>query len=151
MLDIVGLQNEDGSFSGDIWGEVDTRYAIYLNSHFDCWLPMTLLHFITKIQWLVCLRFSYIAICCLSILRRLDRINVDKAVKYIISCQNMDGGFGCTPGGESHAGQSMLYIIFHQFCLNITFSMILNACKPIPFDDLLYSFFLWRGIVCVRP
>jgi len=54
----------------------------------------------------------------------------------------MDGGFGCTPGGESHAGQSMLYIIFHQFCLNITFSMILNACKPIPFDDLLYSFFL---------
>jgi len=26
MLDIVSLQNEDGSFSGDIWGEVDTRY-----------------------------------------------------------------------------------------------------------------------------
>ncbi|KAL5175337.1 Geranylgeranyl transferase type-2 subunit beta 1 [Glycine soja] len=26
-------------------------------------------------------------------------------VKYIISCKNMDGGFGCTPGGESHAGQ----------------------------------------------
>lgn len=26
MIDIVSLQNEDGSFSGDIWGEVDTRY-----------------------------------------------------------------------------------------------------------------------------
>jgi prenyltransferase beta subunit len=25
--DIAGLQNEDGSFSGDIWGEVDTRYS----------------------------------------------------------------------------------------------------------------------------
>jgi len=25
QLDIAGLQNEDGSFSGDIWGEVDTR------------------------------------------------------------------------------------------------------------------------------
>jgi hypothetical protein len=25
MLDVAGLQNEDGSFSGDIWGEVDTR------------------------------------------------------------------------------------------------------------------------------
>ena len=24
-LDVAGLQNEDGSFSGDIWGEVDTR------------------------------------------------------------------------------------------------------------------------------
>ncbi|GAY35864.1 hypothetical protein CUMW_278860, partial [Citrus unshiu] len=50
-------------------------------------------------------RFSYIAICCLSILQRLDKINVDKAVEYIVSCKNLDGGFGCTPGGESHAGQ----------------------------------------------
>ncbi|XP_054824194.1 geranylgeranyl transferase type-2 subunit beta 1 isoform X1 [Prosopis cineraria] len=74
MLDIVNLQNEDGSFSGDIWGEVDTR-------------------------------FSYIAINCLSILHHLDKINVEKAMKYILSCKNMDGGFGCTPGGESHAGQ----------------------------------------------
>ncbi|KAF5178876.1 Geranylgeranyl transferase type-2 subunit beta [Thalictrum thalictroides] len=73
-LDICGLQNEDGSFSGDIWGEVDTR-------------------------------FSYIAICCLSLLHRLDKINTEKAVEYIVSCQNLDGGFGCTPGGESHAGQ----------------------------------------------
>lgn len=38
---------------------------------------------------------------------------MEKAVKYIISCKNMDGGFGCTPGGESHSGQSMLYIIHH--------------------------------------
>ncbi|KAH9792968.1 Geranylgeranyl transferase type-2 subunit beta 1 [Citrus sinensis] len=37
--------------------------------------------------------------------KRLDKINVDKAVEYIVSCKNLDGGFGCTPGGESHAGQ----------------------------------------------
>ncbi|KAG7580954.1 PFTB repeat [Arabidopsis suecica] len=74
ILDIAGLQNEDGSFSGDIWGKVDTR-------------------------------FSYIVICCLSILKCLDKINVKKAVDYIVSCKNMDGGFGCTPGAESHAGQ----------------------------------------------
>lgn len=73
---VASLQKEDGSFSGDTWGEVDTR-------------------------------FSYIAICCLSILKRLDSMDVEKAVKYIVSCKNMDGGFGCTPGGESHAGQSM--------------------------------------------
>ncbi|CAJ1938513.1 unnamed protein product [Sphenostylis stenocarpa] len=78
---IVNLQNEDGSFSGDMWGEVDTR-------------------------------FSYIAICCLSILHRLDKINVEKAVKYIISCKNMDGGFGCTPGGESHASQNCVLYFF---------------------------------------
>ncbi|KAG6390757.1 hypothetical protein SASPL_148502 [Salvia splendens] len=73
-LDIASLQNEDGSFSGDIWGEVDTR-------------------------------FSYIAICSLALLQRLDKINVEKAVAYIVSCKNLDGGFGCTPGAESHAGQ----------------------------------------------
>ncbi|CAF1697161.1 unnamed protein product [Brassica napus] len=73
-LDIAGLQNEDGSFSGDIWGEVDTR-------------------------------FSYISICCLSILKCLDKSNVKKAVDYIVSCKNRDGGFGCTPGAESHAAQ----------------------------------------------
>ncbi|TXG53851.1 hypothetical protein EZV62_019107 [Acer yangbiense] len=33
------------------------------------------------------------------------KIDVDKAVNYIVSCKNLDGGFGCTPGGESHAGQ----------------------------------------------
>ncbi|XP_016651570.1 PREDICTED: geranylgeranyl transferase type-2 subunit beta-like [Prunus mume] len=50
-------------------------------------------------------RFSYIAISCLSLLHRLDKINVEKAVNYILSCKNHDGGFGCTPGAESHAGQ----------------------------------------------
>ncbi|KAF3646084.1 putative TPR repeat-containing thioredoxin TDX-like isoform X2 [Capsicum annuum] len=74
LIDIAGLQNEDGSFSGDIWGEVDTR-------------------------------FSYISILSLTLLHRLDKIDVGKAVKYIISCKNVDGGFGCTPGAESHAGQ----------------------------------------------
>ncbi|KDP46999.1 hypothetical protein JCGZ_02435 [Jatropha curcas] len=74
MSDVVGLQNEDGSFSRDTWSEVDAR-------------------------------FSYIAICCLSLLHCLDKINVEKAVNYILSCKNVDGGFGCTSGGESHAGQ----------------------------------------------
>mgnify|MGYP002775386442 FL=1 len=52
------------------------------------------------------LRFTYCAICCLSLLKKLDKINVQKAVEFVASCKNFDGGFGCTPGGESHAGQS---------------------------------------------
>ncbi|KAL0709406.1 hypothetical protein Bca4012_016384 [Brassica carinata] len=35
----------------------------------------------------------------------VGKINVKKAVDYILSCRNLDGGFGCTPGAESHAGQ----------------------------------------------
>lgn len=58
------------------------------------------------------LRFSYIAVCCLSLLHQLDKIDVEKAVNYIVRCKNLDGGFGCTPGGESHAGQSMLLHLY---------------------------------------
>lgn len=36
---------------------------------------------------------------------RMDAINVDKAVEFVLSCMNFDGGFGCRPGSESHAGQ----------------------------------------------
>lgn len=36
---------------------------------------------------------------------KMDAINVDKAVEFVLSCMNFDGGFGCRPGSESHAGQ----------------------------------------------
>jgi prenyltransferase beta subunit len=35
----------------------------------------------------------------------VDRIDQEKAVSFVISCMNFDGGFGCIPGAESHAGQ----------------------------------------------
>jgi geranylgeranyl transferase type-2 subunit beta len=39
------------------------------------------------------------------LLKRLDRIDVEKACDFVARCKNFDGGFGCNPGGESHAGQ----------------------------------------------
>lgn len=74
-LDVVERQNEDGSFRGDDWGEVDTR-------------------------------FCYIALSICSLLNRLDAINVDKCVEWIVKCRNYDGGFGNQPGAESHSAQS---------------------------------------------
>ncbi|CAG8626148.1 5443_t:CDS:2, partial [Scutellospora calospora] len=65
---------QTGAFTGDEWGEIDTR-------------------------------FSYIAISCLSLLKRLDAIDVKKAIEFIMLCKNFDGGFGSIPGAESHAGQ----------------------------------------------
>ena len=35
----------------------------------------------------------------------MDAVNVDKAVEFILTCMNFDGGFGVAPGSESHAGQ----------------------------------------------
>lgn len=63
-----------GSFAGDEWGEVDTR-------------------------------FLYAALNALSLLGLTHLVNVDKAIDFILSCQNVDGGFGTGPGAESHAGQ----------------------------------------------
>ena len=71
---LAGLQLPDGSFQGDEWGEIDTR-------------------------------FSYCALCCASLLGKLDALNVAAAVGFIKECENFDGGYGCVPGGESHAGQ----------------------------------------------
>lgn len=50
-------------------------------------------------------RFAYIAFSILSLLKRMDAIDVDKTVGWIMQCQNYDGGFGSTPGAESHSGQ----------------------------------------------
>ena len=35
----------------------------------------------------------------------LHLIDVPKAVSYIHACANFDGGYGVSPGAESHAGQ----------------------------------------------
>jgi len=72
---IASLQNrEDGSFTGDQWGETDTR-------------------------------FLYGALNALSLLGLLHLVDVPKAVTYVQSCENFDGGYGICPGAESHAGQ----------------------------------------------
>lgn len=52
-------------------------------------------------------RFIYGAFNILSLLGRLEYIDVERAVKYVLRCKNYDGGFGMLPGAESHAGQSI--------------------------------------------
>lgn len=52
-------------------------------------------------------RFSYCAVSILSLIGALDAIDGDRVAEYILECRNADGGFGATPGAESHAGQSM--------------------------------------------
>ncbi|VIO88943.1 Uncharacterized protein BM_BM14698 [Brugia malayi] len=72
---VASLQNEDGSFGGDEYNEIDTRFSF---------CALATLHLIGKLE---------------------NSINVGKAVDYILNCYNFDGGFGTRPGSESHAGQ----------------------------------------------
>jgi geranylgeranyl transferase type-2 subunit beta len=50
-------------------------------------------------------RFLYGAFNALSLLGLLSLVDVDKAVSHIQECANLDGGYGVSPGAESHAGQ----------------------------------------------
>jgi geranylgeranyl transferase type-2 subunit beta len=90
---VCGLQNEDGSFSGDKWGEIDTRFTYCA---FSC---LALLGKMPLPNWdnTYSTNNSHASD---------NTIDLHKAVKYIISCRNsFDGGFGAVPGAESHAGQ----------------------------------------------
>ncbi|KAM3543535.1 hypothetical protein ARSEF1564_003587 [Beauveria bassiana] len=50
-------------------------------------------------------RFLYGAFNALSLLKLLHLVDINKAVDFIVSCTNFDGGFGAKPGAESHSAQ----------------------------------------------
>lgn len=50
-------------------------------------------------------RFLYGAFNALSLLHMMDLVDVNKAVEHIQTCANFDGGYGTSPGAESHSGQ----------------------------------------------
>lgn len=129
LADVSSLQNEDGSFSGDDWGEVDTR-----------WNPLaislclkTLLGLDDSSQWtefspqmlvimglkLASCRFSYCALGICALLNQSHKIDVENAAKYVLRCKNFDGGFGVTPGNLVRIIFLELYEIDHHRALEI--------------------------------
>nr|GMC96016.1 geranylgeranyl transferase type-1 subunit beta [Ipomoea batatas]GMD12203.1 geranylgeranyl transferase type-1 subunit beta [Ipomoea batatas]GMD19349.1 geranylgeranyl transferase type-1 subunit beta [Ipomoea batatas]GME18277.1 geranylgeranyl transferase type-1 subunit beta [Ipomoea batatas] len=50
------------------------------------------------------LRFVYCAAAICSMLENWNGMDREKAKEYILNCQSYDGGFGLTPGSESHGG-----------------------------------------------
>ena len=50
-------------------------------------------------------RFLYGAFNALSLLHLMHLVDVPKAVSYMTSCLNPDGGYGTSPGAETHSGQ----------------------------------------------
>ena len=50
-------------------------------------------------------RFLYAALNALSLLRMTSLVDVPLAISHVQACANLDGGYGVSPGAESHAGQ----------------------------------------------
>lgn len=79
---IANLQQPNGTFAGDEWGETDTRFL------YGALNALSLLNLLPD--------------------QRPDRpplIDVPAATAHVKACQNFDGGFGVAPGAESHSGQ----------------------------------------------
>ena len=119
---IAKLQNkEDGSFAGDEWGEVDTRFsycafsALSLLTHGmgeECFLDWNLESL--EIQRGEKEENTVYNGRALEIMRKI--VDIDKGCEFIMNCRNFDGGFGSTPGGESHAGQIFVCVGALQIC-----------------------------------
>ena len=96
------LQKPDGSFMGDKWGEVDTRFS-----------------------------FCAVAILALlDSLEDYPKENLEAAVSFVKSSMNFDGGFGSRPSSESHAGQiycclGFLSIVHRYLVLNFFLYVII--------------------------
>lgn len=50
-------------------------------------------------------RFSYCALLSVTLLNRRSVLDLSAAGAFLASCTNFDGGYGCIPDAESHAGQ----------------------------------------------
>ena len=50
-------------------------------------------------------RFTYAALAAATLLGRRHKLDCAAAADFLGSCANFDGGYGATPGGESHSGQ----------------------------------------------
>ena len=105
------LQKPDGSFMGDKWGEVDTRFS-----------------------------FCAVAILALlDSLEDYPKENLEAAVSFVKSSMNFDGGFGSRPSSESHAGQIYCclgflsivhrYLVLNFFLYGIIYHMWLQFKK----------------------
>ena len=81
---IKSMQRDDGSFQGDIWGEVDTRFS------YCAFQSLAIIGRLPSVK--------------VSEVGEMD-IDLGKAVAFITRCINFDGGFGAVPTAESHAGQ----------------------------------------------
>jgi geranylgeranyl transferase type-2 subunit beta len=79
---IASLQQANGTFAGDEWGETDTRFL------YGALNALSLLGMLPH--------------------QRPDEMpimDMRAAMDYVKACQNFDGGFGVAPGAESHSGQ----------------------------------------------
>jgi geranylgeranyl transferase type-2 subunit beta len=101
----VSLQQEDGSFCGDL-----VRLLVAKDDATNQTMQHGKQMAVAVIGGEVDTRFTYCALCTLALLHPQQEslnqlVQLRKAAEYVVACQNSDGGFASVMGAESHAGQ----------------------------------------------
>lgn len=139
---ILGLQKKDGAFTFDSYGDTDTRL--------DCCaiLSLKLLSVMKKYKLGPSDSSGFDKNELKSpidedFLRHI-RFNKNSAVSHILSCYNLDGGFGQIPGSESHGAQ--------VFCVLSSLKMLkcLGNIDKLKIIDFLVNRQLENGGLCGR-
>ena len=99
------LQNEDGSFSTDEYGESDTRFSYCAVATFK--LSYLYRRKATENEEEHTKGTSTFNEFCSK-----RNLNLSKAIDFVSKCQNFDGGFGGIPGAESHAAYTWTCVAF---------------------------------------
>lgn len=131
---IVKCQNGDGGFGPSLFHDshiTSTHYAVLVLCVYDVLDRIDVesaAHYIQKLQssedgsfagdeWgETDARFTYCALACLTILRKIDIIHVDAAADYLLRCSSYDGGFSSIPGAESHAAYTFCCVSGLTLC-----------------------------------
>lgn len=104
MQDSLHLLNTEKIVSCELHGEEDSDLSAYPPQTDIVSLQSSETGGFAGDEWgEIASRFSYCAVSALSLLGRLDALDLPKTIDFLRRCKNFDGGFGMVPGAESHA------------------------------------------------
>ncbi|CAI2376423.1 unnamed protein product [Moneuplotes crassus] len=118
---IKSCQNEDGGIGGNVGHDSHITcclYAVLILAQYNALDAIdtdALAKYVADLQkedgsFSGDSRFSYTAISLLTLLNKMDLIDVKKARDFILLCNNIDGGYGAIPDAESHAAYTFCCI-----------------------------------------
>lgn len=117
---IKNLQQPNGGFFGDKWGELDSRFSFCATACLSLLVNTFVITFVIKFSSFP----QFVNKNAVLFQGRLDAIDLESAVNFVMACSNFDGGFGSRPDSESHAG--LIYCCVGFLSITSTFSFIIT-------------------------
>lgn len=132
---IKNLQQPNGGFFGDKWGELDSRFSFCATACLSLLVNTFIIKFLSFSQFINKNPVLFQG--------RLDAIDLESAVNYVMACNNFDGGFGSRPDSESHAG--LIYCCVGFLSITSTLSFIIST--DFTRDEIMHSSLRFKNYI----